>query len=446
MEPFCIRGNQFLIRENQCVKDMKKKKISIISLGCFRNTYDSEMALNRFINEGYDLSLRDDIFLTGKNKFHPCDTLLINTCGFIDKAKKESIEFIRQAIKLKQQGKVKKLFIFGCLVQRYHNELEKHFPEVDKWWGTENFPQNSIRRKKIIPKHIDFIKICDGCLNRCSYCAIPYIKGNLKSKPKEQIIQEVKSLDKKGTIKELNLIGQDITSWGKDLSYKDDLSSLVYDILKATKNIRWIRLLYMHPKHLNDKLIKLIAKEERICKYIDLPIQHINDRILKMMNRGVTRKEITRLIQKIRKNIKECVIRTSIIAGFPTETIGEFKELLMFLEETQFERLGAFMYSREENTPAYDFKPQVHNKVKLSRLKEIMSLQRNISYEVNKRFVDREMDVLVEEEDNEIFLGRTQFDAYEVDGIVFLKKKNIKTGDFYKAKIIDSYDYDLVGV
>ncbi|MCK9615871.1 MAG: 30S ribosomal protein S12 methylthiotransferase RimO [Candidatus Omnitrophica bacterium] len=424
---------------------MKRKNLSIVSLGCFRNTYDSETVLNRFLEQGYSFSSRENIFLTGKDNFKSCDTLLVNTCGFIDRAKEESIEFIRQAVRLKKEGKVKSLFVFGCLVERYQEKLKASFPEVDKWWGTENFPQNEIRQKKIMPAHLDFIKICEGCLNKCTYCTIPQIKGDLRSKPKEQIINEVKFLDKKG-IKELNIIGQDITSWAKDLKTKDDLSSLLRAILKTTKNISWIRLLYTHPRHVSDKLIDLIANEERICKYIDLPIQHINDRILQLMNRGVTKKQITSLIKKIRKNIKSCVIRTSVMAGFPTETADEFKELLNFLKETRFERLGAFTYSREENTPAFSLEPQVHNKVKLSRFKEIMSLQQGISCEVNKRFLDKHLDVLIEEKDNEVFIGRTQFDAYEVDGVVFLKKKNLKLGKFYKAKIIDNYDYDLVGI
>ncbi|MCK9573288.1 MAG: MiaB/RimO family radical SAM methylthiotransferase [Candidatus Omnitrophica bacterium] len=424
---------------------MAKKNLSIVSLGCFRNTYDSETVLNRFLEEGYSFSPRENIFLTGKDNFKSCDTLLINTCGFIDRAKEESIAFIRQAVQLKKEGKVKSLFVFGCLVERYHDKLKESFPEVDKWWGAENFPQKKIRHRKIMPAHLDFIKICEGCLNKCTYCTIPKIKGDLRSKSKEQIVSEVKFLDKKG-IKELNIIGQDITSWAKDLKTKDDLFSLLSAILKATKNIRWIRLLYAHPRHLDDKLIDLVAHEERMCKYIDLPIQHINDRILKLMNRGVTKKQTTGLIKKIRKNIKGCVIRTSVMAGFPTETNAEFKELLGFLGETKFERLGAFTYSREENTPAFSFEPQVHNKVKMSRFKEIMSLQQAISREVNRRFLDKQLDVLIEEKDNEVFIGRTQFDAYEVDGVVFLKKKNLKIGQFYKAKIIDNYDYDLVGI
>lgn len=391
------------------------------------------------------MSADTDIFFTGKDNFIPCDTLLINTCGFIDKAKEESIEFIRQAVRLKKEGKVRHLFVFGCLVERYHDKLKESFPEVDKWWGTENFPLNATRQKKITPKHLDFIKICEGCLNKCTYCTIPRIKGNLRSRPKAEIINEVKFLDKKG-VKELNIIGQDITSWAKDLKTNDDLSCLLKSILKNAKNISWIRLLYAHPRHIDDKLIDLIAHEERICKYIDLPIQHINDRILKLMNRGVTKKQISALIKKIRKNIKGCVIRTSVMAGFPTESAREFKELLRFLKETKFERLGAFAYSREENTPAFSLEPQVHSRVKSSRFNEIMSLQQAISSDANKQFINKELDVLIEEKDNEVFIGRTQFDAYEVDGVVFIKKEGLKTGNFYKTKIVDSYGYDLVGV
>ncbi|MFA6282381.1 MAG: MiaB/RimO family radical SAM methylthiotransferase [Candidatus Omnitrophota bacterium] len=424
---------------------MPKKNLSIISLGCFRNTYDSETVLKRFVDIGYGFSSQENIFLTGIEDFKNCDTLVINTCGFIDKAKEESVEFIKEAIKLKQQGRIKRLLVFGCLVERYPEKLKKSFPEVDQWWGAEKFIQKFSERKKLLPPHIDFLKICEGCLNRCSYCTIPHIKGSLKSKPLIEIVKEAKFLDKKG-IKELNIIGQDITSWGKDLKTKEDLSLLIKAILKNTKNIRWIRLLYTHPRNLDSKLIDLIANEERICKYIDLPIQHINNRILKAMNRNITKKETVDLINKIRKMITDCVIRTSVITGFPTETEDEFKELLKFMKETKFERLGAFMYSREEDTPAYNLNPQVNNKTKARRFKEIMSLQQNISREANKRFLGKELEVLIEEKENEVFVGRTQFDAYEVDGAVFLKKDKLKIGEFYKAKIIDSYDYDLVGV
>ena len=412
-----------------------KKTFSVISLGCFRNTYDSEVVTKRFVGEGY--AFRQD--------WRKCDTILINTCGFIDKAKEESLDIIREAIDLKKQGKVKNIFVFGCLVQRHRKELEKFFPEIDRWWGIEEFKESSPVRKKLTPEHLDFIKICEGCINRCSYCAIPLIKGSLSSRPKKEIIKEAISLDKK-KIKELNIIGQDITSWAKDLRCSDDLTSLLKDILKKTKNIRWIRLIYTHPRHLDNSLIDLIANEERICDYIDLPIQHINDRILRLMNRGTTKKDITDLIRKIRKKIPDCAIRTSIIVGFPTETDKEFKELIQFIRDIKFERLGAFIYSREEDTPAYKLSGQIHHARKKKRFKTVMETQREIMEEVNKRFLGKKLDVLIEEKDNNIYIGRTQYDAWEVDSSVFIEKNRLKIGQFYKVKIIDSYEYDLVGV
>lgn len=412
-----------------------KKTFSVISLGCFRNTYDSEVVTKRFVGEGY--AFRQD--------WRKCDTILINTCGFIDKAKEESLDIIREAIDLKKQGKVKNIFVFGCLVQRHRKELEKFFPEIDRWWGIEEFKESSPVRKKLTPEHLDFIKICEGCINRCSYCAIPLIKGSLSSRPKKEIIKEAISLDKK-KIKELNIIGQDITSWAKDLRCSDDLTSLLKDILKKTKNIRWIRLIYTHPRHLDNSLIDLIANEERICDYIDLPIQHISDRILRLMNRGTTKKDITDLIRRIRKKIPDCAIRTSIIVGFPTETDKEFKELIQFIRDIKFERLGAFIYSREEDTPAYKLSGQIHHARKKKRFKTVMETQREIMEEVNKRFLGKKLDVLIEEKDNNIYIGRTQYDAWEVDSSVFIEKNRLKIGQFYKVKIIDSYEYDLVGV
>jgi ribosomal protein S12 methylthiotransferase len=413
---------------------MPKRTFSIISLGCFRNTYDSEVIVKRFLDRGFNF----------KKDFKNCHTLIINTCGFIDKAKEESIEAIKEAIDLKKRGKIKELFVFGCLVERYYEKLKKFFPEVDKWQGVEKFNSFYTPREKILPPHIDFLKICEGCINRCSFCAIPLIKGDLKSKPKEEIIKEVRELDEKG-IKELNIIGQDITSWGKDLGKKFTLTNLLKDILKEIKNIKWIRLIYTHPRHFSNSLIDLIANEERICKYIDLPIQHINDRILKLMNRKITKKEIISLIEKIRRKIPQVVLRTSVIVGFPTETEKEFKELLRFLEEVKFERLGCFIYSREEGTPAYNLE-QVHPSTKKRRFSELMSLQKEIASRINKRFLGKEIEVLVEEKEADCYIGRTQFDAYEVDGIVFLKKRGLKLGEFYQTKIIDVYDYDLLGI
>lgn len=422
---------------------MPKKTFSILSLGCFRNTYDSEAVAKRFLAQEYTyLAQTDSLY---KNKTRP-DTLLINTCGFITQAKEESLAAIKEAVELKRKGKIKHLFVFGCLVGRYRQELEKFFPEVDRWWGIEKLPQRFIKKKFLLPPHIDFIKICEGCLNRCSYCAIPLIKGSLSSRSKDDVIREAKSLNAAG-VKELNIIGQDITSWGKDLKdNKEDLTGLLKAILSATKNIPWLRLFYLHPLRITDSLLDLIAKEERICKYIDLPLQHINDRILKLMNRPFGKKETFALIDKIRKKIPGCFIRTTVIVGFPTEGEKEFNELLAFLKEVKFERLGAFIYSREENTPAYEISPQVHPKIKESRFAQVMKLQQDINREVNQKFIGKEIEVLVEEKVNGIFIGRSRHDGYDVDGVVYLQKKNLKIGEFAKAKIVDAYEYDLVGI
>ncbi len=410
-----------------------KGTFTIISLGCFRNTYDSEILAYDFIKRGYKLKKESD----------DVDILIINTCGFIKEAKEESIEAIRYALKLKRIGKVRKVYVRGCLVERYRDQLERYFPDVDLWEGVLPFSMRFVLRKILVPSHISFLKICEGCSNNCSFCAIPLIKGPLKSKPPESIIEEVKYLDRKG-IKELNIIGQDITSWGKDLNPAKDLTFLLRSILKNTK-IPWIRLIYTHPRHFSDSLIDIIASEDRICKYIDLPIQHINDRILKLMGRYLSKKEIIELIRKIRRKIPQVVIRTSLIVGFPSETDREFKELLEFVKEMRFERLGVFIYSREEGTPAYRFKPQVHHKIKEKRFREIMTLQKDISYKINQRFLGKTMKVLVDDREKDVFVARTEFDCYEVDGIVYIKRKKLKVGDFYKVKIVDAYEYDLIG-
>ncbi|MCP4653000.1 MAG: MiaB/RimO family radical SAM methylthiotransferase [Candidatus Omnitrophica bacterium] len=412
---------------------MAKNTFSIVSLGCFRNTYDSEVVAKKLSLEGYAI----------KQDAVSCGVLAINTCGFIDKAKQESVHAIRDAVKLKKQGKIKRLIVFGCLVQRYKKELQDAFPEVDQWQGVQGFTKKASKRIKLFPSHVEFVKISEGCRNNCSYCAIPIIKGSLKSRPQQEIINEIRTLNGKG-VKELNLIGQDITSWGKDLSAKAGLTDLLKKIIK-TADMPWIRLLYTHPKHLQDSLIELIASEKRICKYIDLPIQHINDRLLKLMNRRTARAQIKRLISKIRRKIPNCFLRTSVIVGFPGETEAEFKELLEFIKDVRFERLGAFAYSREEGTAAYSFSDQVHYRRKNRRYNEIMRCQQNIADSVNSQFLGKEIDVLIEEKEKDVFVGRTQYDAYEVDGEVFIKMKDLKIGTFHKTRITDVYGYDLIG-
>jgi len=422
-----------------------RRTFSIISLGCFRNSYDSEIIIPEFSNLGLTF-LPPASFSTYKgDKTKVMDLLIVNTCGFIDKAKEESLKIIAEAVNLKKKGRVKRIIVIGCLVKRYREQLEKSYPSVDSWRTIVEFSQSFVKRDKLLSlPSVGFLKICEGCLNRCSFCAIPLIKGPLRSKFRDEVIKEAGDLERRG-VRELNIIGQDITSWGKDLKPEGNLAGLLKGILKAAKKIRWIRLVYTHPKHFSDSLIDVIAKSKRVCKYIDLPIQHINDRILKLMNRGITKKKTIGLIRKIRKRIPGCVIRSSVIVGFPTESEREFKELLSFLGDVKFDRLGAFIYSQEEDTRAYKLRPQIHHSIKKRRFKEVMEQQKKIANELNKRFLDKELEVLIEAKGSDVFIGRSQYDAPDVDGVVFLEKKGLKIGNFYKTKIIDCLDYDLIG-
>ncbi|OQX88278.1 MAG: hypothetical protein B6D55_00585 [Candidatus Omnitrophica bacterium 4484_70.2] len=412
-----------------------RKTFSVVSLGCFRNLYDSQIIAEEYIKKGFKL----------KKEIDNLDILIINTCGFIKEAKEESITAIKEAIELKEKGKIKKISVRGCLVTRYLRQLEYYFPQIDEWrkvlpLSDRRFPVSRF----FSPSHIAFLKICDGCSHRCSFCAIPSIKGRLKSRDWRAILEEVEFLDKAG-VRELNIIGQNITDWGKDLYADKDLTFLLRKILNSLKNISWVRLLYLHPRDISPSLINLIAKEEKICKYIDLPIQHINDRILKLMRRNVRKKDISRLIAEIREKIPNVALRTSVIVGFPSEGEDEFGELLEFIKEVKFEKLGVFMYSREENTSAYHIQPQIHYQIKKRRYRQIMQTQKEISYQLNKRLVGKKMDVIVDERENDLYIGRTQFDCYEIDGIVYIKKKNLKVGRIYKVRIVDAYEYDLVG-
>ena len=410
-----------------------KTKIGILSLGCPRNLVDSEALLGRLNLKGHPIVEMDK-----------ADIALINTCAFIEEAKKESIEAILDLIELKKEGRLKKVIVYGCLYERYKEQLRKELPEVDAFIGKVSL-NNASGRFPITPKHFAYLKICEGCINSCSFCVIPKIKGKFASLEVDSVLEAVKNFSR-DKISELNIIGQDITGYGVDLKCKEDLAGLMRKVAKLAKNIRWIRLLYLNPGRISDELLNVIKEEPKICKYIDLPIQHINDRILKSMNRGMFRKDIERVIAKIRKVIPGVAIRTSIIVGFPGETEKQFEELLDFIREIKFDRLGAFSYSREEGTPAYDFKEQVPEKVKSKRLDLIMSTQRDISAGINNKFIGKTLEILIDEEDNGSYLGRTQSDAPEVDGLVYVKSpRAIKPGDFVKVKINDTLEYDLVG-
>jgi ribosomal protein S12 methylthiotransferase len=372
------------------------------------------------------------------------DIALVNTCAFIEDAKRESIDAILDLIEMKKEGRLKKIIVYGCLAQRYKDDLRKEMPQIDAFLGRVSL-NHEVNRFVITPRHYAYLKICEGCINNCSFCSIPQIKGRFSSLDLDSVLKKVDSLNK-DKISELNIIGQDISGYGLDLYGIPRLVEVIEKISERSKNIGWIRLLYLYPERINDDLLKLIRDLPRVCKYMDLPIQHINDRILKLMNRKTKKIEILRLIERIRKYIPPVALRTSIIIGFPSETEREFAELLKFVEDIKFERLGAFTYSREEGTPAYNFKTQVPAKLKIERLNRIMSCQQDISRKINKKFLSRTMVVLIDEKDKDIYLGRSQYDAPEVDGLVYVKsKKQLKAGDFVKVKITDTLEYDLVG-
>lgn len=411
----------------------RRIKIGILSLGCPRNLVDSESILARLRLKKYSVA---DI---GK-----ADVAVINTCSFIEDAKKESIDAILDLIQLKEEGRLKKIIVYGCLVQRYAGQLRKDFPQVDAFVGRVSLSKNP-ERFPLTARHYAYLKVCEGCVNNCSYCIIPKIKGRFTSLDIDSVIKKVDAFNK-SKISELNIIGQDITGFGQDLYGRPALEGLLKKIVGHARDIGWIRLLYLYPKRITEGLLYLINASPRICKYIDLPIQHINSRILKLMNRDTAKKDIFELIEKVRKKIPGVYLRTSIIVGFPSETDSEFRELLKFMQEVKFERLGAFIYSREEGTAAYGFKGQLPLKVKQERFNAVMSLQQHISRQVNNCLLGKTLDVLIDERENDYYLGRTQYDAPEVDGMVYVKsKKKLRTGEFVKVKISDTLEYDLVG-
>lgn len=429
---------------------------SIISLGCPRNLVDSEFIINKLISQGFHFS--DDI--------HKADIVIINTCGFIREAKEEAIDVILDIINLKKEGRVKKIIVGGCLSQRYGKELLEEIPEVDaiiginwdqlpgiiKKLNTEKIlkvrkerkllPFLPSKRIYLTPPHYIYLKISEGCSNRCSYCAIYNIKGSHKSKDIDTILREARLAISRG-VKEINIIGQDTTSYGIDLYGEPKLPELLKKMSRLSGDF-WIRLLYMHPARVDQKLIDCFKNISRLCRYIDLPIQHINDKILNKMNRKTTKDQIIKLIEKLRKEIPGVCLRTTVIVGFPGESDREFKELLDFIQDVKFERLGCFVYSREEGTPAFNFKPQIPEKVKQARFDAIMKLQQKIALEVNSKFIGKKYRVLLDEEADDFYIGRSYFDAPEVDGVIYMEKnKQARVGEFVNAYITSNIEYDL---
>jgi ribosomal protein S12 methylthiotransferase len=377
------------------------------------------------------------------------DIVIVNTCGFVESAKKESIDAILDFIELKKKGKIAKVVVAGCLAERYSQELKAELTDVDSLTGIIPFTQDVIPAQVYLtPPHYAYVKICESCYNQCSFCAIPNIKGKFASRHMSAIVREVEALGAKG-VKEINLIGQDITAYGIDLYGKKSLADLLRKIIPAAKNIGWIRLLYTFPAHITDDLLTVMASEEKICQYIDVPFQHISDKLLKSMNRRISSHETKELVKKIRSFLPGASLRTSFIVGLPGEGEKEFAELLTFIQEAQFDRLGAFLYSREEGTAAYAMTGQVPLKVKKERFARLMRAQKKISETKLKEKTGRILRVLVDEpkkNEENLCIGRTEFDAPEVDGDVYIHaNRELKSGDFVDVKITDTLEYDLVG-
>jgi ribosomal protein S12 methylthiotransferase len=419
------------------------QKVGVINLGCVRNLVDAQMMLGRLKKNGHRI-------VDAKE----AQTVIVNTCSFIEEARKESIDTILDLIELKRKGKIKKVIVAGCLAQRYGRDLAKEFSAVDAFVGTPTLNrQETPTQLQLTPQHFAYVKICESCFNVCSFCAIPNIKGKFISRTIESIVKEVRGLDARG-VKEINIIGQDITAYGMDIYRQKSLARLLKELVGAIKNIEWIRLLYAFPSHVTDDLIDLMTREPKICKYIDMPLQHISDHILLEQNRNITARQTVELIQKIRKAMPQGFLRTTFITGLPGETQEDFEQLRAFVRDFRFERAGVFVYSKEEGTPAARMKGQVPEKTKKARMDTLMRDQQIISKEIQQSLVGRTLKVLIEEEEKEskddngkTYIGRSEYDAPDVDGVVYVRSKApLKAGNFARVRITDAYEYDLTGI
>jgi ribosomal protein S12 methylthiotransferase len=384
------------------------------------------------------------------------DTVIINTCGFIEAAKEESINTILQAVALKNSGKLKKLIVAGCLSERYMNDLKNEIPEVDVYFGTEKYEEiikelggkfkYELLGERLLstPSHTAYLKISEGCDHPCSFCAIPLMRGKHHSKPLESLLEEAEFLASNGT-KELILIAQDTTDYGKDIYGKKNLSELLTK-LSEIKKIEWIRLMYAYPSHFPDDVIEVIANNPKVLKYVDIPLQHISDDVLKSMRRRVTSKQTYNLLYKLRNTIPDITLRTTFIVGYPNETEKDFEQLVDFVKEIKFDRVGTFTFSVEENTSSFILGDPISKEEKERRKETLMEVQSQISLEKNQSFVGKTLKVLLESKESEYYVGRSYRDAPEVDGeVLFKSDKNLRPGNFYDVKITDYDEYDLFG-
>ena len=430
-------------------KTLKKNKVNVVTLGCSKNIVDSEVLMGQLKANNFDVE--------HESKQDDSSIVIINTCGFIDNAKQESIDTIIRYANAKEKGLVDKVYVTGCLSERYRSDLEREIPNVDGYFGTRELPRllktlkadykHELVGERLLttPHHYSYFKISEGCDRPCSFCAIPLMRGMHISKPIEDLVKEAKHLAKNGT-KELMLIAQDLTYYGLDIYKKRYLSELLKN-LSDVEGIEWIRLHYAFPSGFPMDALDVMKERKNICNYLDMPLQHITDTMLKSMKRGTTKQKTIDLVNKIRDKVPGIAIRTTLIAGYPGETEKDHQEMLKWIEETRFERLGIFSYSHEENTTAYLLKDNVSSKVKQARAEAVMALQQGISYELNQNKIGKIFNVLFDKKEGDYFVGRTEFDSPEVDNEVLVKadKNLVRVGDFAKIKIISAEDYDLYG-
>lgn len=431
-------------------KSLKKNKINVVTLGCSKNVYDSEVLMGQLKASGKEVTHEAPEHEEG-------NIVVINTCGFIDNAKEESVNMILNYAEKKEQGIVDKVFVTGCLSERYKPDLEKEIPNIDQYFGTTELPyllkalgadyKHELLGERLTttPKNYAYLKIAEGCDRPCSFCAIPLMRGKHVSQPIEKLVKEAEGLAKNG-VKELILIAQDLTYYGLDLYKKRNLAELLENLVKV-EGIEWIRLHYAFPTGFPMDVLEVMKREPKVCNYIDIPLQHIADSVLKSMRRGTTQEKTTKLLKQFREAVPGMAIRTTLIVGYPGETEEDFQTLKKWVEDMRFERLGCFAYSHEENTHAYTLEDDVPADVKQQRANEIMELQSQISWELNQEHIGGTFRCIIDRKEGNYFVGRTEFDSPDVDNEVLIDatKTYLKTGEFVNIKITDATEFDLYG-
>ena len=427
-------------------KTLKKNRINVVTLGCSKNVYDSEVLMGQLRANDKDVVHEEE-----------GNVVVINTCGFIANAKEESVNTILEYVQKKEAGEVDKVFVTGCLSERYKPDLQKEIPNVDEYFGTSELP-NLLKalgadykheligeRLTTTPKNYAYLKIAEGCDRPCSFCAIPLMRGKHRSKPIEELVIEAEKLAAKG-VKELILIAQDLTYYGLDLYKKRNLAELLENLVKV-EGIEWIRLHYAFPTGFPMDVLEVMKGEPKICNYLDIPLQHIADSILKSMRRGTTQAKTTKLLQDFRSAVPDMTIRTTLIVGYPGETEEDFQTLKKWVEEMRFERLGCFTYSHEENTHAFSLEDDVPEDIKQERANEIMEIQSQISWELNQQKIGQTFRCIIDRKEGNYFIGRTEFDSPDVDNEVLIdaSKHYLKQGEFFNIKITEAADFDLYG-